>query len=105
VGQLFIVGQVVVQGPGGDLGVALAELVDERGHDRADLIELAGRSADLVFTAQPDVPSGRRFRDSIRAAARRHGRDASSVLVLPGVAFVIGSTPASGSSRMYFRPR
>src|SRR6204780_3203048 len=57
-------------------------------------IELAGKSADLVFTAQPDIPSGRRFRDSIRAAARRHGRDASSVVVLPGVAFVIGSTEA-----------
>jgi len=61
-------------------------------------IELAGKTADLVFTAQPDVPSGRRFRDSIRAAARRHGRDASSVLVLPGVAFVIGSTEAEAKA-------
>ncbi len=61
-------------------------------------IELAGKNADLVFTAQPDVPSGRRFRDSIRAAADRHGRDASSVLVLPGVAFVIGSTEAEAAA-------
>src|SRR5580692_11913159 len=57
-------------------------------------IELAGKTADLVFTAQPDIPSGRRFRDSIRAAARRHGRDPDAVLVLPGVAFVLGSTEA-----------
>jgi FMN-dependent oxidoreductase (nitrilotriacetate monooxygenase family) len=57
-------------------------------------IELAGKSADLVFTAQPDIPSGRRFRESVRAAARRHGRDPDDVLVLPGVAFVLGSTEA-----------
>jgi N-acetyl-S-(2-succino)cysteine monooxygenase len=57
-------------------------------------VELAGKTADLVFTAQPDVPSGQRFRDSVRAAARRHGRDPDAVLVLPGVAFVLGSTEA-----------
>jgi N-acetyl-S-(2-succino)cysteine monooxygenase len=57
-------------------------------------IELAGKSADVVFTAQPDIPSGRRFRESVREAARRHGRDPDDVLVLPGVAFVLGSTEA-----------
>ena len=57
-------------------------------------IELAGKTADLVFTAQPDVPSAQRFRESVRAAARRHGRDPDAVLVLPGVAFVLGSTEA-----------
>jgi len=57
-------------------------------------IELAGKTADLVFTAQPDVPSGQRFRESVRAAARRHGRDPDAVLVLPGVAFVLGGIEA-----------
>src|SRR6202451_1558445 len=38
-------------------------------------IELAGKTADLVFTAQPDIPSGRAFRESIRGAVARHGRD------------------------------
>jgi N-acetyl-S-(2-succino)cysteine monooxygenase len=61
-------------------------------------IELAGKSADLVFTAQPDILSGRRFRDSVRAAARRHGRDPGGVLVLPGVAFVLGSTEAEAQA-------
>jgi FMN-dependent oxidoreductase (nitrilotriacetate monooxygenase family) len=55
-------------------------------------IELAGKSADVVFAAQPDIPGGRRFRESVRAAAGRHGRDPDDVLVLPGVAFVLGST-------------
>jgi N-acetyl-S-(2-succino)cysteine monooxygenase len=57
-------------------------------------IELAGKSADLVFAAQPDIPSARRFRGSVREAARRHGRNPDDLLVLPGVAFVLGSTEA-----------
>ena len=57
-------------------------------------IELAGKSADLVFTAQPDIPAARRFRDSVRASVSRHRRDPDDVLVLPGVAFVLGSTEA-----------
>jgi N-acetyl-S-(2-succino)cysteine monooxygenase len=55
-------------------------------------IELAGKNADLVFTAQPGITSARGFRESVRASARRHGRDPDDVLVLPGVAFVLGST-------------
>src|ERR1700683_1087954 len=42
-------------------------------------IEVAGERADMVFTAQPDIPSGRRFRESIRSAVRRHGRDPDDV--------------------------
>jgi N-acetyl-S-(2-succino)cysteine monooxygenase len=57
-------------------------------------IDLAGKTADLVFTAQPDIPSGRRFRESVRQAARRHSRNPDHVLVLPGVAFVLGGTEA-----------
>jgi N-acetyl-S-(2-succino)cysteine monooxygenase len=55
-------------------------------------IELAAKHADLVFTAQPDIPAGREFRATVRAAAQRHGRSGDDVLVLPGVAFVLGST-------------
>ena len=61
-------------------------------------IELAGKTADLVFTAQPDVPAGQRFRESVRAAARRHDRDPDHIMVLPGVSFVLGSTEAEARS-------
>jgi FMN-dependent oxidoreductase (nitrilotriacetate monooxygenase family) len=61
-------------------------------------IELAAKRADLVFTAQSDIPSGRGFRDTVRTAAGRHGRDPDSVLVLPGVAFVLGSTEAEATA-------
>jgi FMN-dependent oxidoreductase (nitrilotriacetate monooxygenase family) len=57
-------------------------------------VELAGKTADLVFAAQPDIPAARRFRESVRTVAARHGRDPDDVLVLPGVAFVLGSTEA-----------
>jgi N-acetyl-S-(2-succino)cysteine monooxygenase len=55
-------------------------------------VDLAGAHADLVFTAQPSIEAGQRFRDSVRAAAVWHGRIADDVLVMPGVAYVLGST-------------
>jgi FMN-dependent oxidoreductase (nitrilotriacetate monooxygenase family) len=61
-------------------------------------IDLAGAVADLVFTAQGSPGAARAFRESVHAAAARHGRDASEVLVLPGVAFVLGSTEAEAKA-------
>ncbi|MGD0556450.1 MAG: NtaA/DmoA family FMN-dependent monooxygenase [Streptosporangiaceae bacterium] len=61
-------------------------------------VDLAGKRADLVFTAQPSIADGRAFRETVRAAAVRHGRDPDDVLVLPGVAFVIGSTETEARS-------
>jgi N-acetyl-S-(2-succino)cysteine monooxygenase len=55
-------------------------------------VDLAGARADLVFTAQPSIEAGRLFRDTVRAAAVRHGRSGDDVLVMPGVAYVLGST-------------
>ena len=57
-------------------------------------IELAGRTADVVFTAQSTIAAGVAFRSAVRSAAVRHGRSPDEVRVLPGVAFVIGSTEA-----------
>ncbi|MCU1528157.1 MAG: hypothetical protein JWP75_1920 [Frondihabitans sp.] len=57
-------------------------------------IALAGGTADVVFTAQDSPDAARAFRASVHAAAIAKGRQASDVLVLPGVAFVIGSTEA-----------
>jgi FMN-dependent oxidoreductase (nitrilotriacetate monooxygenase family) len=62
-------------------------------------IELAGKTADLVFTAQPDIAACVAFRGQVRGAAVRHGRAARDVLVLPGVAFVLGSTEAEARAR------
>ncbi len=62
-------------------------------------IELAGKVADVVFTPQPNVEAGLEFREKIDAAALRHGRPAGSVRILPGLAFVLGSTEAEAAER------
>jgi N-acetyl-S-(2-succino)cysteine monooxygenase len=62
-------------------------------------IELAGRVADVVFTPQPNVEAGLAFRDTIDAAAERHGRARGEVRILPGLAFVLGSTEAEATER------
>lgn len=60
-------------------------------------IELAGQVADVVFTPQPTVEAGLEFRETIDAAAARHGRPAGSVRILPGLAYVLGSTEAEAA--------
>lgn len=62
-------------------------------------IELAGAVADVVFTPQPSVEAGVAFRAKIEAAAARHGRPADAVRILPGLAYVLGSTEAEASER------
>ena len=39
-------------------------------------MELAARTADLIFTAQDTIPEGRAFRDSIHARMEKYGRAA-----------------------------
>ena len=62
-------------------------------------VELAGQVADLVFTPQRDVDAGIAFRQKIDAAGARHGRPADSVRILPGLAYVLGSTEAEATER------
>ncbi len=62
-------------------------------------IELAGRTANLVFTPQTSVRAGLAFRETIDAAATRNGRRAGDVRILPGLGFVLGSTEAEATQR------
>ncbi|GAA4283917.1 LLM class flavin-dependent oxidoreductase [Brevibacterium daeguense] len=55
-------------------------------------IDLAGRIAELVFTPQSSPDAGLGFRQKLDAAARRYGRTADDIRILPGLAFVLGST-------------
>ncbi len=52
-----------------------------------------------MFTPQRDVEAGLAFRDKIDAAGARHGRPAGSVRILPGLAYVLGSTEAEATER------
>ena len=61
--------------------------------------ELAARYAEAIFTAQPTLEEGLAFYADIKARIRRHGRDPDAVLVLPGLAAIIGGTEAEALAR------
>jgi N-acetyl-S-(2-succino)cysteine monooxygenase len=62
-------------------------------------IDLAGQSADVVFTPQASIEAALQFREKIEAATVAHGRPPASVKILPGIAFVIGSTEAEATDK------
>jgi N-acetyl-S-(2-succino)cysteine monooxygenase len=62
-------------------------------------INLAGETADIVFTPQRSPEAGVSFREKIDAAAVAHGRQSGDVRILPGLAFVLGSTEAEAAER------
>jgi FMN-dependent oxidoreductase (nitrilotriacetate monooxygenase family) len=61
---------------------------------------LAARWADVVFTVQTVVEDARRFYADINARAEGFGRPAGSVVVLPGLFPVVGSTEAEALRRL-----
>lgn len=54
----------------------------------------AARFAEAVFTAQMHIEGARDFYADIKAEVRRQGRREDSLLVLPGISPVLGSTDA-----------
>ncbi|GAA4776898.1 NtaA/DmoA family FMN-dependent monooxygenase [Microbacterium gilvum] len=54
--------------------------------------DLAARFADVVYTAQPIVAEGRAFYADVKARTAAAGRDPRDVLILPGLAPVLGGT-------------
>jgi FMN-dependent oxidoreductase (nitrilotriacetate monooxygenase family) len=55
---------------------------------------LAARYAEAVFTAQQTLEDAQAFYTDLKARAAAHGRDPASLLILPGLVPVIGSTEA-----------
>jgi FMN-dependent oxidoreductase (nitrilotriacetate monooxygenase family) len=55
---------------------------------------LAARYAEAVFTAQQTLEDAQAFYTDLKARARALGREPSSILILPGLVPVIGSTEA-----------
>jgi FMN-dependent oxidoreductase (nitrilotriacetate monooxygenase family) len=62
-------------------------------------IELAGETADVVFTPQRSTDAAVAFRAKIDDAAGRHGRRAGDVRILPGLSFVLGGTETQAAER------
>jgi FMN-dependent oxidoreductase (nitrilotriacetate monooxygenase family) len=54
--------------------------------------DFAGRHAEVVFTAQPNLAEGQAFYKEMRGRAQKAGRPPDSIRILPGFLAVIGST-------------
>jgi FMN-dependent oxidoreductase (nitrilotriacetate monooxygenase family) len=65
----------------------------------ADGRDFAARHAEVVFSLAQTIEDGLAFATDIRARARQAGRPADSVVILPGLATVIGSTEAEARRR------
>ncbi|MFB2552403.1 LLM class flavin-dependent oxidoreductase [Ensifer soli] len=60
---------------------------------------LAARTADVVFTAQPDLVAARGFYQDVKRRVVAAGRNADDLRVLPGIFPVIGATRADAEDR------
>ncbi len=63
-------------------------------------MELAARSADLVFTAQTVVRDGQNFCNDLRARGERHGRHPDDIKILPGLMPIVGRTDSEAQDKL-----
>ena len=61
--------------------------------------ELAAATADAVFSLAQTIEDGVAYAQDLRARAARYGRAPGSIVILPGLATVIGSTEAEARRR------
>ncbi|MFC6012178.1 NtaA/DmoA family FMN-dependent monooxygenase [Nocardia lasii] len=66
--------------------------------------ELAGRTANAVFSAELSLAAGVEHYEQVKQVAVRHGRRRDDVAILPGLITIIGSTHAEAVAR-YERAR
>lgn len=62
-------------------------------------MELAARTADLVFTAQLEIPEARAFYVDLKSRMARYGREAGDLLILPGLTPIVGRTMAEARAK------
>ncbi len=61
-------------------------------------LALAARTAEVVFTAQPDLASARRFYADLKGRLAAQGRDEASLKVMPGVYLVVAESEAQAQA-------
>ncbi len=62
-------------------------------------MDLASRTADLVFTAQSDLAEAQAFYRDLKARAAKHGRNPDHVKIMPGLMTIIGATEEEAQAR------
>jgi len=60
---------------------------------------LAARTAEIIFTVQPDFEAAKAFYADIKARVVKYGRTPDSVKIMPGVLPVIGKTRAEAQAK------
>ncbi len=59
----------------------------------------ASRRAEALFTHAPSFEEGVEYRTDVRERAKGYGRDVEKLLVLPGIAPIIGDTDAEAEAK------
>jgi FMN-dependent oxidoreductase (nitrilotriacetate monooxygenase family) len=62
-------------------------------------LNLAARYADVVFAAQASLEDALSYTRDLRRRTAAYGRPANSILVMPGLSFVLGGTEAEAQAR------
>ena len=62
--------------------------------------ELAGATAEVIFSVQQDMEDARLYCQDIKARAVQHGRTADSVKVMPGLMPVVGATRREAEAKL-----
>ncbi|MFD6099300.1 LLM class flavin-dependent oxidoreductase [Nocardiopsis flavescens] len=61
--------------------------------------DFAAAGADVVFSRHGGFEAGRAFYDDVHRRLAAHGRGDDELLILPGVTYVLGDTPAEAEER------
>jgi FMN-dependent oxidoreductase (nitrilotriacetate monooxygenase family) len=63
-------------------------------------MELAARTADMVFTAQDTIPEGRAFREDMHVRMEKYGRHGpDEIRIFPGIMPIVGRTQAEAQEK------
>ncbi len=61
--------------------------------------ELAGRTADVVFTAQVLLDEAQEFYADVKGRAAKYGRSPDHLKIMPGIRYVLGATESEAKER------
>lgn len=61
--------------------------------------DFAAQTAEAIFCPAPTIDAGRDYRNDIHARMRGFGRNPEEVLIMPGLAFLLGSTEAEAQAK------
>ncbi|WP_158747047.1 LLM class flavin-dependent oxidoreductase [Acidisphaera sp. L21] len=62
-------------------------------------MDLAARSADMVFTAQRTIPDAQAFRSQMHALMAKYGRAPDEVRIFPGIMPIVGRSAAEAQDK------